>query len=672
MRETNRSIFADTQSNIENRDQNESFSPAELVGQSERLTLDEIRRQLPDHPGRYARMAALLSLCVMSSEVFAQNGPEKEHTDQKYEEREAKHRSAFQELLENAKKAGYEISVQPIITDVEGNKTREKGVFYGRDRYIQDISEMMLRDMDVDPAIQVFDVTMPLVNNDPYTTALADLYSSNSNRLNVCPYMGTIEDSKSGFILRVDNWITGEQIFTSDPFHVVGDNTLMYKAAYKEWWSSMKSDVASAINLDHASHQDIYEIMGEPTVPDYVHIDAAHPNKDIEKLVADGYEVTIFVKGVHGPEDKMANSLRIYIDADFLEEHGSGEISLDAGRIDQVLIRRDVFDTDPDYNAYVRANNKHFDEQTHNSVNEFDQVDQNGSFAVTVYEVGKYKKEDGEMGQFIRESTTVLMSQFKTVGRKAGDIRIPGATGKIELDGYIDAEQMMPISVHNGREIYASQPDIVFGLTEIQKDVIHNGASNTEWLFGMDPGMGVSKILFTDSENPNARVRITDPDVMNIQDALIQKMDERVLYITAAHETVHAIDMQLGIFESPFIEAEFDRLRTTNEGRRMLEGINESNWYQTGFGGHSADNQLEFVASFVNTLNDQRAELRLAEMDPAFRTEYVRSLVEFKKALIEIAKKPKAKRMGLNQRSPIFQQIDSLLFVAKELEEVAQ
>jgi len=153
-----------------------------------------------------------------------------------------------------------------------------------------------------------------------------------------------------------------------------------------------------------------------------------------------------------------------------------------------------------------------------------------------------------------------------------------------------------------------------------QEGAIKKGLDDVAKLFGK-PSTEISKILLLAGISPNAQVLLSQPDVVQIESQLFAKarlMSPEFMRSIARHEAVHAADTEYHFARSPLVQAAF--LLMPDDGFALLD---ESRVYPHGFGGHSADNPDEFLASFVNSLVRPDWEQWVAIQPNDFRKAYL-------------------------------------------------
>lgn len=125
--------------------------------------------------------------------------------------------------------------------------------------------------------------------------------------------------------------------------------------------------------------------------------------------------------------------------------------------------------------------------------------------------------------------------------------------------------------------------------------------------FGIPPTSAVAGIIASDDENMNGFIHPQFPQYMFLTDDLVREfwskgdVGRKQFYDVVRHEGIHVFDFKYRISEHAAI-ANFYKQVAVNGDHQFFTVLNESNFIENGFGGHSVSNPKEFLASLINSV----------------------------------------------------------------------
>jgi len=205
------------------------------------------------------------------------------------------------------------------------------------------------------------------------------------------------------------------------------------------------------------------------------------------------------------------------------------------------------------------------------------------------------------------------------------------AFGYGELPAFLEQREIPRIESSHALNIYSNIPaerakaELLPKLSELR-----HGIRDAEDFFGLHKGNGVRELYYADSQRENAFFSRKDPHTVTLQDEII-KADNIPARNVGFHETVHLIDGATRFqLSGGALESLYKQL--SHENSALFNFIDEKHFLPgASFGGHSAENSAEFLASLMNSL--YLADRDISAWRKAFnkgdasqRADYVRAL----------------------------------------------
>lgn len=241
-----------------------------------------------------------------------------------------------------------------------------------------------------------------------------------------------------------------------------------------------------------------------------------------------------------------------------------------------------------------------------------------------------------------RDSDTVHGDGKRVVTVGAPEKGIP------ELTGLLVDHEGKPVEYQGKPKLITLDPARTLTEAEIAKiNLFEQGAQNTLAQFGA--GDLVRRIFVINSAEQNAYFRESDSSSIFVTDEMLSESPESLDYI-GRHEAIHLLDSHFGRALSAGSLAELHgELESENLARQLLgkaessevdksgadffTALNESNFLETGTGGHSQDNPSEFAATAINSLNHPNWESRVNTHSKEFQKNYHQTLLAVREQL---------------------------------------
>lgn len=287
--------------------------------------------------------------------------------------------------------------------------------------------------------------------------------------------------------------------------------------------------------------------------------------------------------------------------------------------------------------------------------------DDYGNFVVHSYLVA-YHPDPHEKKREVGERFMVYPPRAlgqKTDQPKATDFKLTGDVAAV-IEGVVYQEIQHPVqSITAGERAYDVYSNLDHGTA--QKEFgkffapIADGAYAAERLLGKEDGKSVQKIYIANSKHPNAFFHPKDPDTIVVQDEWLRRRPgTHNAFAAGFHEAEHLLDMQFNISDHEAVKVAYNQIKAqTRQDRErdkksFFDFINESFFLEAldSDGGHSADNEKEFFATLMNTLNNPHWQSMFKGEGARWTNTYRDALCAVRTALLAIT--------DISSQAPIF------------------
>ncbi len=195
-----------------------------------------------------------------------------------------------------------------------------------------------------------------------------------------------------------------------------------------------------------------------------------------------------------------------------------------------------------------------------------------------------------------------------------------------------------------------------------------------ENLFGFKKGEKTKQLYVVDSTTNNAFFNKKDRSAVAFHYAKLKDSEKDLsfdLFETAFHESMHLFDYEYKISQGEFktnfldLKNKWTPIEVSDEKntfkflafKYLFEYLDERKFLHT-YGGHSEEDEEEFLATFINSFNNSHWENEIMKLTNAFRGQYKETLIVLKKRLEKIN--------VLAKNAPIFSEINKKIEFLKQ------
>jgi hypothetical protein len=210
----------------------------------------------------------------------------------------------------------------------------------------------------------------------------------------------------------------------------------------------------------------------------------------------------------------------------------------------------------------------------------------------------------------------------------------PFGINPFESLGTIQSVPLLKTSANGKYRLYSTIPG-AFTNSDRMIDLFNKMATRLEVVetnWGFTAGEKLQNIFFIPSNTMNARVRSANPNTLFVWDEMISFLETGRSEFVIDHESSHCFDFQLGLSRFPAFATLHETLSRSMDDS-LFQAINESHFLDSGFGGHAGDDEYEFLASLINTINAPDWQNKVSQMEKRVRGLYYHALLVFKEAL---------------------------------------
>ncbi len=180
--------------------------------------------------------------------------------------------------------------------------------------------------------------------------------------------------------------------------------------------------------------------------------------------------------------------------------------------------------------------------------------------------------------------------------------------------------ELPSVDLIGGNHVYSSGVDmnVAKHILEDYGDALSRGSESVDMLFGYHQP---ARIILSENGDANASHSgfgmITLNTGLFLGEALSESEREHSIEEVMEHEQFHYRDNQYKLSASPEVQAVFASATT-----EALQELNESTFSENGYGGHAQENEKEFVASILNSIDSASWNETVQELSPEARGVY--------------------------------------------------
>lgn len=526
----------------------------------------------------------------------------------------------FKTKLVELEKAGYtvDISGTTLSIDSTGELTADQ---------VQDISQLTSMELDVAKINFDDDSTNPLKKlHQQLEPKDGRIINPDHTTLRVSIYAMHVQPGKAGNTVTVENWLTGKTICTEQvPFMFNPDKT--YDQTQTEIQAAL-SRVKAQMDQDKAQLAGVY---GKLLTDNGISINAMdlmqmHAGNGMETLATMFADDDVSHVTLNGFKSDMRNSSSPYVQWSLgsynsdLPPTGTPEMN---GTLTSISMYRYSSDHIPDW-YHANQTELIYKDKYNNTI-----IVESEKKPTTYEDPTNPQKDVYTQSIEISVPTAFLDSTVNETDWTGWNVDLT-QIGLPELTNFVYNHPEKPVAIektgvfdyavyYQGDDSLTTKQNVYSGFY----DMAAQGAEAVQRAFyGYEAEQQiVHNIVIVPEHDKNgyftprnsATIALTAGEV-----SLRGSADMNEVVSVARHESGHAIFNHLELDKNKEITALHKRLSA-----EFFKTINEKNWQDKGFGGHSEDNETEFFATFINSImvNDLEARMH-AKLTPALAAEY--------------------------------------------------